>query len=79
MKFDLCLNFVFTVLNIVYSVLCTCSLHCVMCSNAVSARYGMPSNAESKPDMMTEEAEKCALLVKSSKNRKKSKDEKQKV
>jgi len=31
--------------------------------------YGMPSNAESKPDAITTEAEKCALLVKSSKNR----------
>ena len=27
--------------------------------------YGMPSNAESKPDTLTSEAEKCALLVKS--------------
>ena len=27
--------------------------------------YGLPSNAESKPDTLTSEAEKCALLVKS--------------
>ena len=32
--------------------------------------YGMPSNAETKPDTLTAEAEKCALLVKSSNNRK---------
>jgi len=31
--------------------------------------YGMPSNAETKPDTLTAEAEKCALLVKSSNNR----------
>merc|ERR1719322_1043466 len=32
--------------------------------------YGMPSNAESKPDTLTSEAEKCALLVKSASNKK---------
>jgi len=31
--------------------------------------YGMPSNAETKPDAITSEAEKCALLVNSSKKR----------
>merc|ERR1719334_1487826 len=30
----------------------------------------MPSNAESKPDTLTSEAEKCALLVKSASNKK---------
>jgi len=34
--------------------------------------YGMPSNAEEKPDTLTSEAEKCALLVKSSNNRQSS-------
>ena len=32
--------------------------------------YGMPSNAETKQDTLTSEAEKCALLVKSANNRK---------
>ena len=32
--------------------------------------YGMPSNAEEKPDTITSEAEKCALLVKSASNKK---------
>merc|ERR1711994_1198009 len=31
--------------------------------------YGMPSNAEAKPDTLTAEAEKCPLLIKSSNNR----------
>jgi len=34
--------------------------------------YGMPSNAEPKPDTLAAEAEKCALLVKSSKTRQKN-------
>ena len=32
--------------------------------------YGMPSNAEEKPDTITSEAEKCALLVKSASSKK---------
>ena len=32
--------------------------------------YGMPSNAETKPDTLTSEAEKCALLVKSASSKK---------
>jgi hypothetical protein len=34
--------------------------------------YGMPSNAEPKTDTLSAEAEKCALLVKSSKHRQKN-------
>ncbi len=34
--------------------------------------YGMPSNAEPKTDTLAAEAEKCALLVKSSKSRQKN-------
>ncbi len=34
--------------------------------------YGMPSNAENKTDTLAAEAEKCALLVKSSKSRQKN-------
>merc|ERR1719411_628630 len=32
--------------------------------------YGLPSNAETKPDTLTSEAEKCALLVKSASSKK---------